>query len=216
MATSSLVALLSGLIPAYALVLSSPGPNLLLIIRASLSGSPGATVAAASGIGIGAGVAASCAVLAASLVSLQGAVLDWAEAAGRVVFALLLIRSGWRTLRRVGSVADATSASPEIRHAAQFRLGAVAAMSNPLTVPFFAAFFLAHRETRELPVAIAACSLVALMATGWFIAVGMLLVRSGWRMRMSSNARWPEAAIGCAFFLCAGAAIWPLCASGPG
>lgn len=210
MASSSFVVLLSGLVPAYALVLSSPGPNLLLIVRASLGGSIAAAIAAAGGIGIGAGAAAFCAVVAANLVTFESAILSEVEVVGRIVFALLLVRSGWRTLRRGASASIAMSAPSGVGPLGQFKLGVLAAMSNPLTVPFFAAFFLAHRETREPHVAFAACSLVVLMATVWFSAVGMLLVRSGWRRRIGAQAGWPETAIGCAFFLCAALAVWPI------
>lgn len=210
MSGSSLLVLLTGLAPAYALVLTTPGPNLLVILRASLSGSGRAVAAAALGIGTGAGLAALCAMLAAMLLTREAALLDAMDIIGRVTFAALLARAGWRSIRRASQTTEAAEFASHGSPMTQFGFGVLAAISNPLTVPFFATFFLGHRETRELEIALAACGMIVLMAAGWFAALGLLLARYNARRSIGGRARWPGIAIGCALLACACAAVWPL------
>lgn len=192
------------LAPAYALVLAAPGPNLLVVLRASLAGR-GSAGSAACGIACGAGLAALAAMLLAAWLRedlMTG--MHVIEVAGRLVFAALMTRMGWRSLRR--AIRRAAPASPDVEATqmrAHFRLGLIAALSNPLTVPFFAGFFLGHPETRDPAIALLACALIMGMAGVWFSAVGLTLARGGWHGRLGAH-RWPEALIGCGLLLYGG------------
>lgn len=203
--------MLSALAPTYALVLATPGPNLLVILRAGLSGAARALPAAAIGIACGAGLAAASAGLAAFLLT-RGLTFDVhaVEIAGRVVFAALLARAGLRMLRGSGRPAMLSGEAVASGH---FRLGLVTALCNPLTVPFLAAFFLSHGEAHEIGAGLAAGGLVMLMAGGWFALVGLLLARARTGFTFARTDRWPRLTIGLALLACAAATIWPLCVS---
>ena len=210
MTASSFLVLLSALVPAYGLVLASPGPNLLVVLRASLSRCVTTTAAAALGVGLGAGLAAFAALVAAQgLTGGDPGVLWELEFAGRLIFVLLLARAGWRSLRRAGMALSHRPVA-QVRPGAGFRLGLFAAMGNPVTLSFFAAFFLGHPETRPLPVALAACGVTLVMAAVWFTLVGLVVIQASGRDVFMGCRRWAETAVGFGMLAYAGFAAWPL------
>ncbi|WP_376101010.1 LysE family transporter (plasmid) [Roseomonas sp. CCTCC AB2023176] len=202
------------LIPSYALVLVTPGPNLLIVLRASLSGSARSVSAAALGIGCGAGLAAIGALLAASALG-SGVTtgMTGIEIGGRLLFAALLARAGWRTLRRVGARRETVAINPQSELVGHFRVGLLTALSNPLTLPFFAGYFLSHPETQDPRVALSACALVVAMAIGWFGGLGWLLARRAWRDFYGRAGYWPDLTVGGALLVCACLAVWPVFSS---
>ncbi|UFN49887.1 LysE family transporter [Roseomonas sp. OT10] len=188
----------------YLLVMATPGPNLLLILRASLEPSARAAVAAALCIACEASLAAAVAILGGTLLlGLQGV-----ELAGRIVFAALLARAGWRSLRRAGQI-RAESPGPA-RTAGHFRLGLLSAMSNPLTVPFFAGFFLGRIPPGDAVAATVACGSVFLLAGSWFLLLGRVLSLPCWRALYLRAGHRMETAVGLALLGCVGMALWPL------
>lgn len=189
----------------YLLVMATPGPNLLLVLRASLEPTARAASAAALGIACGASLAAALAILGAGLLSGLGGL----EGLARLVFVALLARAGWRSLRRAWSGRRET-APAEARRAGHFRLGLLGAVSNPLTVPFFAGFFLGRVPPGDGVAVAVACLSVFLLAGGWFLMLGRLLALPRWRgLYLRGGARM-EAAIGIALLACAASALWPL------
>lgn len=190
----------------YAMVLATPGPNLLVMVQASLMRPARGAPAAAVGIACGA-------TLAVAVAALGTAVLPPGrgfEVGGRLVFAFLLARAGAQTLRSslhgdgLGRAAQGRS-----RHG-PFRLGLFTALSNPLTVPFFAGFFLAQAGNGVLSRAAAPCALVFLMAGGWFGAIGALLShsRSGALLDLARSRLEPVVGLGLVGY--AAVTLWPV------
>lgn len=171
----------------YAAVVSVPGPNLLLVTRASLLGRrPGAAAA----LGIAAGAAATAALVLAGIsalnVPLEGVL------ALSVVYGAVLLRSGCRCLPLF---------RPPMPHSLETRQGIrgyflnglMTAATNPMTAAFFigaSAGFVS--DGTPYPSATAAMTVFAI-ALAWFGALGLLLSASGPRelyQRARTLADW--------------------------
>lgn len=158
---------ISSLALPYALILASPGPNLLVILRVSLASSMPRTLAAALGIACGATLAAA--------IAFQGSLLfiraDQLEVPFGIVFAAMLAWSSVRLMQK-GRRADVTaSGSTAPRLSKAFGLGVIASLSNPLTIPFFLSFFVANAASQSS--AAIASLIVFVMAATWFSLVGV-------------------------------------------
>lgn len=128
------------------------------------------------------------------------------EVTARIVFALVIVRMGWSSLRRAirgAAIQQDSVLPPDSMH---FRLGLLIAVSNPLTMAFFAGFFFAHPGTQDMRTGLSICLLIAGMAAGWFCVVGFAATQ-GVRRMSSASLRWPEAIIGCGLLIYAGVSL---------
>ncbi|MFE1601116.1 LysE family transporter [Methylobacterium sp. ID0610] len=201
---STLPSLLGSLATSYALVLAVPGPNLLVVLRASVVAPGRDTVLAALGVACGAAVATALAAGCASL--LPSGPLG--RLLGSVVFAVLLARAALRMLMgTAGAPVDPTRLAPS-RGGATFALGLVAAASNPVTIPFFAGFFTAEAHGLMPNAAPLACLLVFAMAATWFGFVGFVLSRPPLRRLVAAGGRWMRLGIAGALLGMAVLALW--------
>jgi len=166
----NILPLLTTLAVPYALVLAAPGPNLLVIARASIVPSLSRPIAAALGIACGATIASAIAAYSASwIVSTRGL-----EFWGTLVFSAVLVNSGLRLLYREPGNHKTTAQAKTRRNASLFTLGLLAALSNPMTIPFFVSFFVATPVFQTFLGAALACALIFMMAGLWFASVGFL------------------------------------------
>lgn len=170
--------LLASLAAPYALILAAPGPNLLIVLRASLAPSFLRPVAAALGIACGAALAAAAASCSASLM-LRSTGLEYV---GAGAFSAILIRSALRLLfpRPDPPTASGQPTAPR-RGLGVFALGLFAALSNPMSIPFFISFFVSHPTFQTGLATAFACLMVFLMATLWFGAIGLVFSTSAAR-----------------------------------
>lgn len=168
---NSMMLLVTSLAVPYALVLASPGPNLLVMLRVSLAASMQRTLAAAFGIACGATLAA--------MIAYQGSLLVvWADQLrGPFAFLLaaILVRSAIRLMRRTRPTRAEFNGDTAPRISKAFGLGIVSSLSNPMTIPFFLSFFVAHQAFHSA--AWMAPAVVFVMAASWFSLVGICLGR---------------------------------------
>ena len=191
----------------YGLMLALPGPNAIVVVRASLTGSCASATSAAFGVACGATVSLGLAAALASFVPAVKAV----EIVGTAVFAAILVRAAIRTLRG----AARQPVDPDrllVRHdASAFGLGLAAALTNPMSVPFFMSFFLTEAprlgEARWLVFGVA-----FLMAFVWFAGLGLVFAGETARRFYLAGRRPLEAVIAVSLLVFAGRAIWRISA----
>ncbi|KMO35636.1 hypothetical protein VQ03_21540 [Methylobacterium tarhaniae] len=194
-------ALLGPLFTAYAPVLATPGPNLLVVLRASVAAPGRGPVVAALGVACGAALAAAVAGLGASLLPAGRLVTGL----GTALFALLMLRAAHRLASgRAGRLDDPARLAPG-RDAGTFALGLGAAVTNPVSLAFFAGFFLAHPGRAAVPVAGAA---VFCMAATWFGLIGLVLARPACRARLAGTGRPARLVLAALLVGCAALAVW--------
>ncbi|MET7243660.1 LysE family transporter [Methylobacterium sp. EM32] len=193
-------ALLGPLFTAYAPVLASPGPNLLVVLRASVAAPGRGPVVAALGVACGAGLAAAFAGLGASLLPAGRLVAG----IGTALFVLLMLRAAYRLASgRAGLPEDPTRLAPG-RDAGTFALGLGAAVTNPVSLAFFAGFFLAHPDRAAVPLAGAA---VFCMAATWFGLLALVLGRPSCRARLTRAGRLARLVLAALLVACAALAV---------
>ncbi len=166
----------------YAAMLVVPGPNFLVVSRASLAGRDAGTAAA---LGVAMGATANAAAVVACLYVLSGVIASGGfgvvQMAFCLAYAVLLLRTGITCLKeaRQGNAprpaqppgaerGGAMRESAERGVAAQFRLGLLTAASNPMSLTFFlgASAFLMAAGGREA--VLASPLLVFSVAALWF------------------------------------------------
>jgi threonine/homoserine/homoserine lactone efflux protein len=166
-----MVTLFTSLVLPYALMLMTPGPNLLIVLRIAMKPSWHRVMSAAAGIACGATVACFLAAIGASTFEK----FDKLETVGRILLAGILIHS--------------EASTPEPLAIRLFALGLATALSNPLSVPFFVSFYLAAPSLRTSGGVTVACCLIFSMAFAWFVLAGRLFSLSAIRRR---GGRWRE------------------------
>ena len=148
-----------------------PGPNAFVVLRSSLERSILSPIMAAVGVASGAGIAAVVAAWGASVLP-PGPGL---RTLSSVVVALILLRAALRLSTvppdREGPGESARPGS----FGEPFVVGLVTAMMNPLSVPFFAAFFVSHACTGWV-MALVCCAVFAAAGT-WFVSLGVAASR---------------------------------------
>ncbi len=162
--------LLVTFLQAYALVLAVPGSNFLIVAEAGMGGSRRSALAAALGIGCGATLLALIALGGSSVLHDEPVIVRLAS----TLFALLLAKMGFDALRRAaswGGVAKRLPVGAGLQAAGAFRRGFASALSNPMTLVFFATAFGALAGGRGQGATPAA--LVFLLASGWFAVLGL-------------------------------------------
>lgn len=151
---------------AYALVLVTPGPNLLIVLRASITPPRQKVVSATFGVALGAALAAALGLVSASMAIFDERV----ERIAAVLFAALLLWSSYRLIwpRRRSNPAAPPSSVGIIR---TFAIALAAAASNPVTLSFFTSLFVAHPVLR-LEAGTVLLTVFAMVAS-WFLLVGL-------------------------------------------
>ena len=193
---------LIALVIPYALMLVVPGPNALIVFRASLQASLLTALVAASGIACGATCTAAFAAAFAAAAPAGKAL----RVVGALVYAIFLMRSalrmmaGWTDLSESASVNDTASAG------SHFGLGFVNALLNPVTAPFFIGFFVGHPCGRAT--AGFACLLVFVMAVGYFSLLGITLATVRRRMATRPPGRWLQVSMATTMVFFAAHAVW--------
>lgn len=191
---------LGPLVTAYAPVLAAPGPNLLVVLRAGVAGTGRGPLVAALGVACGAGLAAAFAGLGASLLPAGRLVTGL----GTALFALLMLRAAYRLASGRAGLPDDPARFAPGRDAGTFALGLGAAVTNPVSLAFFAGFFLAHPDRAAVPVAGAA---VFCMAATWFGLVGLVLARPACRARLAGTGRPARLVLAVLLVACAALAV---------
>jgi amino acid exporter len=194
--------LIVSLVAPYALVLAAPGPNLLVVLRASLVPSLLRPVAAALGIACGATMAAAVAAYSATFVlPMKGL-----EYLATIAFSAILFRSAFRLLSQKPRGDDPADLIQTRRISSIFALGLFAALSNPMSIPFFVSFFVANPAFQtSLPLA---CLVVFAMASIWFSAIGMVFARAAARNLGGSSGFYFRRILALLMIGCAIAAVW--------
>ncbi|MDX7952427.1 LysE family transporter [Lichenihabitans sp. Uapishka_5] len=164
--------ILSQLAVAYGCMLAIPGPNAAVVLQSVRERSAFKPVLAAAGVATGAALAAAIAASSAKALPQGGTI----RVAGGVIVAAVMLRAALRLCGPPWSepAANASTKKPS-PGIAPFALGFATAALNPLSVPYFAAFFVSHACT---PTAMGlACCTVFLMAGAWFAAIGVAASR---------------------------------------
>ncbi|WP_046665760.1 LysE family translocator [Neorhizobium galegae] len=180
-----MVALFTSLVLPYALMLMTPGPNLLIVLRIAMKPSWYRVMTVAAGIACGATVACFLAAFGASTFEK----FDKLETVGRILLAGILIHSAFRLISRHPASSPPEASTPETLAIRLFALGLATALSNPLSVPFFVSFYLAAPSLRTTGGVTVACCLIFSMAFAWFVLAGRLFSLSAIRRR---GGRWRE------------------------
>lgn len=171
MADPALAPLLAQFALAYGAMLVIPGPNTLLVLRSCDGLSRLRPLSAAAGLACGATLAS---VVAASSAAALPSGPAFRVASGLLVAALLLRAAvGASRGRRPAAPAAAgpVRAAVTPAGAAPFLAGLCVAGLNPVSVPYFASFFVSH--TCGALASGLACMLVFALAGLWFSAVGL-------------------------------------------
>jgi threonine/homoserine/homoserine lactone efflux protein len=184
-ALNIMVALFTSLVLPYALMLMTPGPNLLIVLRIAMKPSLHRVMAVAAGIACGATVACFLAAFGASTFEK----FDELETVSRILLAGILIHSAFRLIRRHPASSPPEASTPETLAIRLFALGLATALSNPLSVPFFVSFYLAAPSLRTSGGVTVACCLIFSMAFAWYVLAGRLFSLSAIRRR---GGRWHE------------------------
>lgn len=184
----------------YAAVASVPGPNFLVVSRASLQSRRTGT-AAALGVATGATLSATLTVVTLGFFEQMNPVADFSQV--RLVLSLaygaLLLKAGISGLIdffRTGHGAAALPGALRPDIAAAFRLGVFTACSNPMSLAFFVSACGMLVTGIGARGALASPALVFLVALAWFGLIGLLLSAHATRRYYQRIRAISDAAIG--------------------
>lgn len=123
----------------FALTFLSPGPNLLVVVQASLHSGRPAGIAAGLGVAAGDAIYAALGLLGmATLIAHSGELFS----AAKVIGGVYLLWLAWRLIRRHPSVRlDVDLPMPRRSLGGHFLRGLMTDLANPQTVLFFASIF---------------------------------------------------------------------------
>lgn len=123
----------------FALTFLSPGPNLLVVVQASLVAGRAAGFAAGLGVAVGDGVYAGLGLLGmATLIGRGGELFSAVQALGGAY----LLWLAWKLVRRHPSASiDDLAPAPQRSLGGHFLRGLMTDLANPQTVLFFASIF---------------------------------------------------------------------------
>ena len=179
--------LLASIALPYALVLMTPGPNLLIVLRAAVNPSWHRSFSVAAGVASGAAIACFLAAIGASTLDTVNGLDLW----GSALLSTILLYSAWRLIRRPEGRPSSHTPTPETLSLRLFSLRLATALSNPLSIPFFVCFYLAEPDFRTVLGRGVVCCVIFLMALTWFTAVGRLFSSSAIQ---STGVKWRERA----------------------
>ena len=166
------VALTVGL---FALTFLSPGPNLLLIVQASLSGGRAAGFTAGLGVALGDGVYAALGLAGMSaLIEVGGTLFAAVQVAGGAY----LVWFGWHLARDAGRVPVAMAGGEPDSLRRYFWRGLLTDLANAQTVLFFASIFAVtlHADTPAWARALAWSGIVV-TSVAWRLALSTAFSR---------------------------------------
>ncbi len=175
----------------YALVVISPGPNLLVVSHAALTGSRGAALKTAAGVGLGASLLAWLAFSGAVAIGPDSPL----RSAMLATFAAVLAAFGLRTLWRMGR-------PPAPAHPAHscFAAGFLTALLNPGTAMFLS---LNAMQRSQIAERFAMTAIVFVIALGWFCAVAICINSAAGRRCYDRCRQTLSAATGVMFIVLA-------------
>lgn len=193
---SSYLGPLVGIVIAHLLILASPGPNFLIVVRASASRSRRAGLLAACGIAGGAAVWATAAVLGLGFLFER---LAWLYGATKLLGGAYLIYLGILTWRRATRRLDALPGSEATGSGVWpwFRMGLLTNFTNPKAAVFFGSIF-----TALLPagapswVPFAAVGVVVTNALWWHCALAFAFSAEGVQRGYRSAKGWVDRVAG--------------------
>ncbi|HWK48063.1 MAG TPA: LysE family transporter [Stellaceae bacterium] len=188
-----------GLALPYASVLVVPGPNLLLVTRASIYSSRRFPANVVLGIASGATLAAAIGGSGAALFP-AGQI---AEIIGTFIFAALLIKAAIGLIFTSRRGADLSTRPAELERRTAFLTGLFTALFNPVSISFFGALFLHHPDLRTGSSMIIACFVIFFMASAWFAIVGTLLAVPRCRRYVTSAGSLLPYTVAVALVVCA-------------
>ncbi|MEU6425851.1 LysE family transporter [Microbispora sp. NPDC046973] len=167
------------LLGVWILVVMSPGPDFLIVLRYSAGGSRRSGVRAAAGVVTGIGVWAVAGLFGVTVLIQR---FEWLYIAARVAGALFLVAFGVATIRaarRQSSQAGDDAAPAVAGHRPgrlrEWRAGLLTNLANPKALVFFGALFaslLPHRT--DLVMRAATLGAMLAVAFAWFSAVAFL------------------------------------------
>ena len=125
----------------FAVTFLSPGPNLLVVVQASLIAGRSAGIATGLGVAVGDGIYAALGLLGiATLITHSGELFS----AVKVLGGLYMLWLAWKLIRRHPSAhLDVEAAMPRRSLGGHFLRGLLTDLANPQTVLFFASIFAA-------------------------------------------------------------------------
>ncbi len=167
------------LLGVWILVVMSPGPDFLIVLRHSAGGSRRSGVRAAAGVVTGIGVWAVAGLFGVTVLIQR---FEWLYIAARVAGALFLVAFGVATIRaaRKQSSPAGDDAAPAVAahgpgRLREWRAGLLTNLANPKALVFFGALFaslLPHRT--DLAMRAATLGAMLAVAFAWFSAVAFL------------------------------------------
>ncbi|MGI5161104.1 LysE family translocator [Microbispora sp. CA-102843] len=167
------------LLGVWILVVMSPGPDFLIVLRYSAGGSRRSGVRAAAGVVTGIGVWAVAGLFGVTVLVQR---FEWLYTAARVAGALFLVGFGVATIRAArgrASQADDDAAPVVAEHRPgrlrEWRAGLLTNLANPKALVFFGALFaslLPHRT--DLVMRAVTLGAMLAVAFAWFSAVAFL------------------------------------------
>ena len=154
---------------AYAIIAIIPGPNLLIVARASMAGSRYGALITAWGVACGASLLALVAA-SSSAVFITDTLF---RASANAVFAMMLLMVGVKLISNSGTLARAAPVTPS--RSPHFGVGFLTALSNPISAVFFSSasvhFNVGVGGSRAEAIAMA----VFLVAACWFGLVALAI-----------------------------------------
>ncbi|MEV1200342.1 LysE family translocator [Microbispora rosea] len=178
------------LLGVWILVVMSPGPDFLIVLRYSAGGSRRSGVRAAAGVVTGIGVWAVAGLFGVTVLVQR---FEWLYTTARVAGALFLVAFGVATIRAArrqsppadsdtadGDTASADDAAPAVNphgpgRLREWRAGLLTNLANPKALVFFGALFaslLPHRT--DLVMRAVTLGAMLAVAFAWFSAVAFL------------------------------------------
>ncbi|SNB53654.1 Threonine/homoserine/homoserine lactone efflux protein [Arboricoccus pini] len=162
--------ILASLAMPYALVLITPGPNLMVVLRIAMRPSWHRSASIASGVATGAALVNLFAAMSATVLHSMQQLQLW----GSTILALVLLRSAIQLVRSARRQRADIPAEPSQHHVQVFALGLATALANPFSFTFFVSTYVATPGLTTVQSVLLASSLIFLMALCWFFAVSRL------------------------------------------
>lgn len=188
----------------YAVVVASPGPRFLMVMRTSLA--HGRIAGLATGLGLALGTelyGVLCLVALAAVLALP----PWVLTAVKVAGSLYFLWFAWRVLRPRQMPPD--DGAPAVAGRRAFGQGFLVAITTPNAIPLFISLF-AATVLPESPIWVAPALLVLLLAVSlsWTSLMALLFSSPGPRAVYQRHARVIDLTAGAALVALAAEGLW--------
>ncbi|SMF31525.1 LysE family translocator [Pseudogulbenkiania subflava] len=188
---------LSGIVIALAIGAASPGPSFLMVARTAVSHGRKAGLAAACGMGLGAFVFASAALLGLSAALTA---VPWLYVAFKIsggMYLLYIASKIWRSAKEPLQDVDAETVNEQSNLHKQFAQGLATQVSNPKTAIVYGSVFAAFLpSTPTLHFNAAVLISVVLIEAGWYAIVAALLSAPQSRRTYLRYKKWVDRSAG--------------------